>query len=199
MKIKVEDVSVPTSWNELNLRQLKEISIINEKDPTERIKKYIEIVTELDNKLIECLDSDDLVKIWSHIDFIEYVKLEPLKEDKFTIDGVDYGIVNSDYVKVIEYIEGMSYIENPVDKMEYIIVALLRPIVDGKIENYDMEKCNARIENFLENCSAVVSYTIVDFFFHMSQDYTKSTLISLEQKMKEKLEKEIGSTQNGVG
>lgn len=202
MKVTLEDLQVPTSWDELNLQQLKEISSITEEDKLVRLREYVKVVLDLEDKLIDCMEVEQLLEIWKHINFIEQKEIMRSDDKIFEVDGKKFGLVQGDYMKLIEYVEAVAYIANPIENFEKIVVALLRPILtedeygNYTIEDYDMVECNARQQFMLEKCSAPVAYQVLDFFLLTIQDYIKDTLTSLEETIKEE---NNGSVKNGDG
>lgn len=194
MKVELLDIEVPTSWDEITLRQFKKIMKINEKDDlVDRIQDYIETILPLNKELISMLEINHYEMIWEKLNWIENIEIKPLKDKMFEIDGILYGLAQEDYLTLVEYIEASSYSNNNyIDNLEKVVVALLRPVKEKKkykkydLEPYDMKACNDRVDIMLDNCPADVAYTVLDFFLGTVKIYLKDIQRGLKTKTKEK-------------
>ncbi len=148
MKMKLENVSLPTCNEHLNIEQLQKIALIDSSlEDIDRFKEAVTIITDLSREIVDMLGEEDLIKISKHISFIYDDNPEIYTIDKntiWTIDNVDYGVIKEDF-KLIEWLETLN-ISTDTDLLKSLptmLPVIIRRIKEKNGDEYILEDYNS--------------------------------------------------------
>ena len=170
--------NVPSSWDEVTLKQYQEIERYYEgKDKGFDIREVLHILTNHTEDEINMLPLDFLEKVMERLSFIT----EPIKEEEprnwIEIDGERYTVHTEQQLKTGEYIASDTLLK--VDKHNYsgLLAILCRKngeIYDSKFEN---EVLDDRIKLF-EKQPITKIFCIIGFFLQLYIASMTPTLLS---------------------
>lgn len=211
MKLELKDVKLPNYWQEISIRQMRDmISSQIDKDITlrEKILNYLSIVISLPKDILKKCDDKQLMSLYKKIEWFDNTKIKDIDMTNhiLNIDGVEYGVSKLDEKSLDEFIDGESSIDasDRLLKIEEVISISTRPIIekyeDGsyKLEPYDYIKCNARREMLIDTIDAEVGYNIYAFFLFKDSSLFNVINGFLTQRM-EKMTNNLGSVKSGDG
>ena len=162
------NINVPTSWNDITLRQFVKLMRLQEEEGKEEpsIVDIMAVLTDTDKKYIYSLPSDFANTIMAHLLFLN----EPLKEEpkaEVEINGEKYKINYMEKLKFGEYTDANTVMAN--DKFDY--ASLLAILCRKEGEKYDDDFIADHIEKRTEmwnNQPITKVYPLVCFFLTLS-------------------------------
>ena len=162
------NITVPTSWDEITLKQFITLMKLQEEEGKEEpsIVDIMAVLTGTDKKYIYSLPSDFANTIMAHLLFLN----KPLKEEpkaEVIIDGNLYKINYMEKLKFGEYTDANTVMAN--DKFDYASLLAILCRREGEIydDDYIAEHLDERIELWNDQPITVV-YPLVCFFLLLS-------------------------------
>lgn len=161
---------VPDTWEEVTLSQFNVIQSIIDNEELSALKKSVKILSNLlnvDEKTISKIPLAESKKI--DLSFIN-TEIPKKVEQKFVIDGVTYKPVDFKNISLGEYADLDYYMNKDIMSNIHLITAILvRPEIDGEIEEYDEETVEQRAKIFYERMNIVQLMSVTSFFLTINQ------------------------------
>ena len=162
------NITVPTSWDEITLKQFITLMKLQEEEGKEEpsIVDIMAVLTGTDKKYIYSLPSDFANTIMAHLLFLN----KPLKEEpkaEVIIDGNLYKINYMEKLKFGEYTDANTVMAN--DKFDYASLLAILCRREGEIydDDYIAEHLDERTEMW-NNQPITKVYPLVYFFLTLS-------------------------------
>ena len=162
------NITVPTSWDEITLKQFITLMKLQEEENKEDVSliDIMAVLTGTDKKYIYSLPSDFANTIMAHLLFLN----KPLKEEpkaEVIIDGNLYKINYMEKLKFGEYTDANTVMAN--DKFDYASLLAILCRREGEIydDDYIAEHLDERIEMW-NNQPITKVYPLVCFFLTLS-------------------------------
>ena len=162
------NITVPTSWDEITLKQFITLMKLQEEEGKEEpsIVDIMAVLTGTDKKYIYSLPSDFANTIMAHLLFLN----KPLKEEpkaEVIIDGNLYKINYMEKLKFGEYTDANTVMAN--DKFDYASLLAILCRREGEIydDDYIAEHLDERTEMW-NNQPITKVYPLVCFFLTLS-------------------------------
>lgn len=170
--------NVPSSWDEVTLKQYQEIERYYEgKDKGFDIREVLHILTNHSEDEINMLPIDFLEKIMGSLSFLQ----EPIKEEEprnwIDIDGDRYSVHTENQLKTGEYIAADTALKSDKHNYSGLLAILCRKdgeLYDSKFENEVLE---SRIKLF-EAQPITKIFCIIGFFLQLYITSMTPTLLS---------------------
>ena len=181
------NIEVPTSWNEVTLKQFDKIlEISNNKDLTiaEREIRLIATLTNTDISVIQYLDAPSFQNISNNLSFLNTKPEKKVPVDSFVLNGKDY---HADLTPVNwtagQFLDYKVLAGEDIDKKAARLIACFvypeaAAYNDG---SYDVEDVVNDINEYM-TVSEVTGFT--DFFMLQYTAYAKALLAYSERKIK---------------
>ena len=181
------NIEVPTSWNEVTLKQFDKIlEISNNKDLTiaEREIRLIATLTNTDISVIQYLDAPSFQNISNNLSFLNTKPEKKVPVDSFVLNGKDY---HADLTPVNwtagQFLDYKVLAGEDIDKKAARLIACF-VYPEGAAYNdgsYDVEDVVNDINEYM-TVSEVTGFT--DFFMLQYTAYAKALLAYSERKIK---------------
>lgn len=181
------NIEVPTSWNEVTLKQFDKIlEISNNKDLTiaEREIRLIATLTNTDISVIQYLDAPSFQNISNKLSFLNTKPEKRVPVDSFVLNGKDY---HADLTPVNwtagQFLDYKVLAGEDIDKKAARLIACF-VYPEGAAYNdgsYDVEDVVNDINEYM-TVSEVTGFT--DFFMLQYVAYAKALLAYSERKIK---------------
>ena len=181
------NIEVPTSWNEVTLKQFDKIlEISNNKDLTiaEREIRLIATLTNTDISVIQYLDAPSFQNISNNLSFLNTKPEKKVPVDSFVLNGKDY---HADLTPVNwtagQFLDYKVLAGEDIDKKAARLIACF-VYPEGAAYNdgsYDVEDVVNDINEYM-TVSEVTGFT--DFFMLQYVAYAKALLAYSERKIK---------------
>ena len=181
------NIEVPTSWNEVKLKQFDKIlEIRNNKDLTiaEREIRLIATLTNTDISVIQYLDAPSFQNISNKLSFLNTKPEKKVPVDSFVLNGKDY---HADLTPVNwtagQFLDYKVLAGEDIDKKAARLIACF-VYPEGAAYNdgsYDVEDVVNDINEYM-TVSEVTGFT--DFFMLQYTAYAKALLAYSERKIK---------------
>lgn len=172
-------ITLPTSWEAVNLKQFAAIQTKIQQEEVDIIEKYIDIISILSNEkqsTIMRMPMDTLRKAIEYIDFINTLPTETKIKNSFEVNGVKYnGTLDITKLTAGQYIDIKTFCENNEDIFDNLnnIMAVIY-VEDG--QEYDGAKHANRARIFAEHLSINDVYGFCLFFSTLLNDLTQDIL-----------------------
>ena len=182
MKVKI---TVPTSLNEITLKQYKHFVKIQKDNTDDKFLQTKMIETFCDVKFTDVMklkfkDSQEICKILT-----ELFEQKPELVKHFKLDNIEYGFNPSlDDLSLGEYIDLDTYIGD-WDNIEKAMNVLYRPITNKYKHKYSIEDYKVEPNNNLLNMPMDAVTSSIFFFYHLGMELSQVMLNSLENSLKE--------------
>ena len=181
------NIEVPTSWNEVTLKQFDKIlEISNNKDLTiaEREIRLIATLTDTEISVIQNLDAPSFQNISNNLSFLNTKPEKKVPVDSFVLNGKDY---HADLTPVNwtagQFLDYKVLAGEDIDKKAARLIACF-VYPEGAAYNdgsYDVEDVVNDINEYM-TVSEVTGFT--DFFMLQYTAYAKALLAYSERKIK---------------
>lgn len=171
-------ITVPTSWNEINLKTYSEIERFYEnKDENFDVRQVVHILCGLSEDYINMLPLEFLEIIMDKLTFLQSKPEEKEASNKIVIKGETYQVNVMEKLKVGEYVAVDTVMKS--DKHNYAAILGILCRKEGEIydSRYEAEVLNDRIKMFEEQ-SIVDILPIVGFFLNCYVASVIPTLLS---------------------
>lgn len=161
-----EVYNLPESWSEVYLEQFNNIQAISCDQKMRPPQKSIAILATLlkaDKKVVGKIPSEYSSQI--DISFLDK-QIEKSVEKEIEIDGIKYVPMLDFKKQCIAETADLDYYLNKgvMENIHYMAAIIVRPLVNGKIEEYDNETLEERANIFKEKMNIVQLMTITGFF-----------------------------------
>ena len=187
-KIHLGNYKIAKSWDDVTLLQWQNyLKKLNEKGTQELdIIDTLEAFSDIPRDVIEQIPSDLFDKVFGHLKWLgEDVTPEP--SNTITIDGEIYQINHMEKLKVKEYLDLNTIMENDRFNYSAIFAILCRKPDEEYNQEFVADKFEKRAEMF-ENISAIEGMKLIAFFLTL---YLESVRHSQNSLMVEKYKAEL--------
>ena len=174
--------NVPTSWNEVTLRQYQEIERYYEgKDEHFDVRKVLNILTNHTEDEINMLPLEYLEEIMEKLNFLASLPKEEEPRNWCEINGERYSVHTEQKLKTGEYIASDTALKG--DKHNYAAIMAVLCRKDGELydSHFENEVLEGRIKLF-EQQPVTKILPIISFFLRLYAVSMMPTLLSLEAK-----------------
>lgn len=185
--------NVPTSWDELTLKQYQEIERFYEKNDKKEID-IVEFLSILSNHTIDEINNlpvDFLDILLAQISFLQTKPQEKEPTNKITIGDDTYKIHFQNEMKVGEYVATDAVLKNDKHNYAAIMAILCRKDNEPYDAHFENEVLPKRIEMF-ENAPITDILPLVSFFLQLYVASETPSLLSM------KVEEAIDHIQNRI-
>ena len=194
-------IKIPTSLNEITLRQYKRFLKIQESEKNTRFlnAKMIEIFCNIkldEVMLLKVSDAEEISNILT-----ELFEGKPSLVTKFKIGKVEYGFQPQlDDMSLGEYIDLDTFVGD-WDNMEKAMNVLYRPIIVKLKDKYSIEEYKVCTEQNLLDMPMDAVLSSIFFFWNLGLDLSTTMMSYLgeEQETTEALTQYLNSQKNGAG
>ena len=194
-------IKIPTSLNEITLRQYKRFLKIQESEKNTRFlnAKMIEIFCDIrldEVMLLKVSDAEEISNILT-----ELFEGKPSLVTKFKIGKVEYGFQPQlDDISLGEYIDLDTFIGD-WDNMEKAMNVLYRPIIVKLKDKYSIEEYKVGTEQNLLDMPMDAVLSSIFFFWNLGLDLSTTMMSYLgeEQETTEALTQYLNSQKSGDG
>ena len=192
-------VTIPTSLNEITLRQYKHFLKIAEnlEDTTFLNAKMVEIFCSMklaDVMKLKLVDVQEITEVISNM-FDEKPKLVK----RFDLKGVDYGFITDlDELSLGEYIDLDNHIGD-WSTIEKAMNVLYRPVIAKLKDKYTIEEYRVGQDEFLLDMPLDAAMSSVFFLWNLGMELSQTMMNSLETGEGEVLTKFLNSQKSGGG
>ena len=154
---------VPSSWNDITLKQYQDIERLHDSDKEFDIRDYIHILCNKTEDDVNALPLEFLEKIMEKLSFIQ----EPIKEiepsNKLKIDGIEYSVHTEQQLKTGEYVAASTVLKEDKHNYAAILAILCRKEGETYDSTFENEVVEDRIKMY-EKESIVNVLSIINFF-----------------------------------
>lgn len=174
--------NVPTSWDEVTLRQYQEIERYYEgKDEHFDVRKVLNILTSHTEDEINMLPLEYLEEIMEKLNFLASLPKEEEPRNWCEINGERYSVHTEQKLKTGEYIASDTALKG--DKHNYAAIMAVLCRKDGELydSHFENEVLEGRIKLF-EQQPVTKILPIISFFLRLYAVSMMPTLLSLEAK-----------------
>lgn len=174
--------NVPTSWDEVTLRQYQEIERYYEgKDEHFDVRKVLNILTNHTEDEINMLPLEYLEEIMEKLNFLSSLPKEEEPRNWCEINGERYSVHTEQKLKTGEYIASDTALKG--DKHNYAAIMAVLCRKDGELydSHFENEVLEGRIRLF-EQQPVTKILPIISFFLRLYAVSMMPTLLSLEAK-----------------
>ena len=174
------NIKVPTSLNEITLKQYKKFLSVQEKndDPNFIQAKMMEIFCGVSHKFASLMKYSDVEKITGSINemFLE----KPALITSFKLNGKEYGFIPKlDDMTLGEYIDLDSF-TGDYDNIEIAMNVLYRPIKHKLKNKYTIQEYDPKTKEDLLNMPMDAVVSSLFFFLNLGMELSEITLNSLK-------------------
>ena len=184
-------ISLPESIADITLEQSVQLDKLNAKrdtlDDMSFIKRFLVIFTGMKYRDIGSINVDDFNMMFAQV--TKALETESPFQDRFTLDGIEYGFVpNLDEITIGEYIDLSNY-GNSLDTMNKVMAVLFRPVISTdsfgnyEIASYDGTKNRA---NIMKQAPMNIVSGMLVFFCSLSRELRNHILKSTEEVEEQK-------------
>ena len=174
--------NVPTSWDDVTLRQYQEIERYYEgKDEHFDVRKVLNILTNHTEDEINMLPLEYLEEIMEKLNFLSSLPKEEEPRNWCEINGERYSVHTEQKLKTGEYIASDTALKG--DKHNYAAIMAVLCRKDGELydSHFENEVLEGRIKLFEEQPVTKI-LPIISFFLRLYAVSMMPTLLSLEAK-----------------
>ena len=194
------EINVPTSLNEITLRQYQKFLKVSEENPEGSFlnAKMIEIFCGIplsDSYKLKMSSVQAIVDILT-----EMLNETPAHIDKFTLDGVVYGFVpDLDEMTLGEYVD-IDGNASDWQKMHTAMSVLYRPVITNKGGKYNIKEYTADNPENMKDMPLGAAIGSLFFFYNLGIELSKHTILSSSnQQEMETIHSMLTSGENGDG
>jgi hypothetical protein len=192
-------INIPSSLNEITLRQYKQFLDIQKENKEDRFlnAKMIQVFCKVSLEQVMRLklsDSESIVKIIS-----DMFEEKPALVKKFKIGKTEYGFhPELDAMTLGEYIDLDTFISD-WDNMEKAMNVLYRPVLVSVKERYSIEDYNIDTASDMLDMPMDAVMSAVFFLWNLGIELSTAMTNSLDNQETELLTQYLNSQKNGVG
>ena len=192
-------INIPSSLNEITLRQYKQFLDIQKENKEDRFlnAKMIQVFCKVNLEQVMRLklsDSESIVKIIS-----DMFEEKPALVKKFKIGKTEYGFhPELDAMTLGEYIDLDTFISD-WDNIEKAMNVLYRPVLVSVKERYSIEDYNIDTASDMLDMPMDAVMSAVFFLWNLGIELSTAMTNSLDNQETELLTQYLNSQKNGVG
>ena len=192
-------INIPSSLNEITLRQYKQFLDIQKENKEDRFlnAKMIQVFCKVNLEqvmLLKLSDSESIVKIIS-----DMFEQKPALVKKFKLGKTEYGFhPELDAMTLGEYIDLDTFISD-WDNMEKAMNVLYRPVLVSVKERYSIEDYNIDTASDMLDMPMDAVMSAVFFLWNLGIELSTVMTSSLDSQETELLTQYLNSQKNGVG
>ena len=192
-------INIPSSLNEITLRQYKQFLDIQKENKEDRFlnAKMIQVFCKVsleDVMRLKLSDSESIVKIISNM-----FEQKPALVKKFKIGKTEYGFhPELDAMTLGEYIDLDTFISD-WDNMEKAMNVLYRPVLVSVKERYSIEDYNIDTASDMLDMPMDAVMSAVFFLWNLGIELSTAMTNSLDNQETELLTQYLNSQKSGVG
>ena len=188
--MKNKTITIPESWDDINLGQYLEFlqTDFKELGEIQKMTRVISILTDIEEETIQNYNLDEINYIINQLSWC-YLKSDGLLNNIVTIDNVKYGVIkNLSSIKVGEWIDIEGNMDNFKGNLHKILSVIYRPVTkyrsddDYEIEDYDANTAKIRSELFLLKFKTSDAMSASLFFWSFVENYLENMVEYLEQE-----------------
>ena len=193
------EITVPTSLNEITLRQYQKFLKIQENNPEGNFldAKMIEIFCGIplsDSYKLKMASATAIIDILT--DLLSQTNTKHVQ--RFKLNGVEYGFIpDLDEMSLGEYID----LDNNASKWENMHIAmnvLYRPIKDSKAGRYNIEEYKTSDPDKMLDMPLDAAIGSLFFFYQLGIELSKHTILSSNLEEMEDIQEQLTLEKNGV-
>ena len=196
-------ITLPEDISDITLEQSqKYLAIIRREDINQfdKTKRIVVLFTGLKRREVELIDVGDYDVIVKQIN--KALDLDVNFENKFTINGVEYGFIPKlDEITAGEYIDLSTYGTNP-ETLHKVMAVLFRPVIlSDSFGNYEIESytSNSEYADIMRQAPMNAVNGMLVFFCLLSSELQIHTLKFIATVRAEARLKQVITSRNGVG
>ena len=192
-------INIPSSLNEITLRQYKQFLDIQKENKDDRFlnAKMIQVFCKVNLEqvmLLKLSDSESIIKIIS-----DMFEQKPALVKKFKLGKTEYGFhPELDAMTLGEYIDLDTFISD-WDNMEKAMNVLYRPVLVSVKERYSIEDYNIDTASDMLDMPMDAVMSAVFFLWNLGIELSTAMTNSLDNQETELLMQYLNSQKNGVG
>lgn len=178
-------IKVPTSLNDITVKQFQDISIISENDNFDGYRldsEILKIVLRIDN--VDNISKKDRNILLKDIENALLNKGE--FQNRFTLNGIEYGLIpNFDNITNGEYIDLIKYSQS-IETLHNFLAVAYRPIKDkDRFGNYSIVDYNGTSEHYnnMLELPMSISKGVEGFFLTIYNDLKTFITMSTAQEV----------------
>jgi len=193
------NITIPTSLEDITLRQYKKFLKLQEKVTDERLlnAKMIEIFCGIKFEqvmLLKLSDSQEIIDL-----LLKIFESKPSLVSKFKLNGIEYGFhPELDDLTLGEYIDLDTFIGD-WDNMEKAMNVLYRPVLVKMKDKYSIDSYVLENDVFLLDMPMDAVMSSIFFLWNLGLDLSTIMTNSLDNKESQVLTQYLNSQRNGVG
>lgn len=207
---KVLKLKLPDHIGEITLGQYQEDEALKADKSikkSELYKRRIALYCGIDYSQLQRIKKKDCTKLLNQIDTA--LTLTPAFENRFTMDGVEYGFIpNLDKIE-LDVFEGMSFgefvdgeaVADKVEELHHLMAILFRPVTKSdRFGNYQIEEYNGTFNTAekMKGMPLSIVNMALDFFLRLSQELGTRILMYMPDLIRERGEL-LDTLKNGDG
>ena len=192
-------INIPSSLNEITLRQYKQFLDIQKENKDDRFlnAKMIQVFCKVNLEQVMRLklsDSESIVEIISNM-----FEQKPALVKKFKLGKTEYGFhPELDAMTLGEYIDLDTFISD-WDNMEKAMNVLYRPVLVSVKERYSIEDYNIDTASDMLDMPMDAAMSAIFFLWNLGIELSTAMTNSLDNQETELLTQYLNSQKNGVG
>ena len=164
-------ITVPTSLNDITLKQYKEFASLKDLTDTQLQIETIKIFCNIPYVSIRRMRADDITSITAQI--FDILENKSSLINKFKMDGIEYGFIpNLDEMSFGEYVDLDTYI-GKWEEIEKAMAVLYRPVTLKKGDKYIIEEYEPGNFQMYNNMPLGIVFGSVVFFYNLGIDLCK--------------------------
>lgn len=190
--VKEKEYEIPTSFKEMSVEKLIEITNVNEEGIFAKSKEYLKIfVEDLDDDEIDNISIESFNKIVDLFSYIDIDIANITEEKEIEIDGIIYAYPSTfEEIKLGEWVDSEYVINQSLKQGKKNAIfdnihKLMAIYVRQKGEKYNSNNNKKREELFLEKINAEYAINFANFFLKIAMGYMFHIVTSLVAKAKE--------------
>mgnify|MGYP003633038583 FL=1 len=193
------NITIPTSLEDITLRQYKKFLKLQEKVTDERLlnAKMIEIFCGIKFEqvmLLKLSDSQEIIDL-----LLKIFESKPSLVSKFKLNGIEYGFhPELDELTLGEYIDLDTFIGD-WDNMEKAMNVLYRPVLVKMKDKYSIDSYVLENDVLLLDMPMDAVMSSIFFLWNLGLDLSTIMTNSLDNKESQVLTQYLNSQRNGVG
>ncbi len=179
--METQKIRIPENWNEVSLGTYQEIANIKTESDAIRLKETIFLLTGVD---ITKIPVTEINKITTNLQWLNSLPDDKNLKTIIVIDSVQYSLIGKfESISLGEWIDLEEFIKDHVNNLHKIMAVIYRPVINGKLEDYDTESLYTRAELFEDKMFIGDVYATMIFFFVIGMNFTKAFSTSLEAQL----------------
>lgn len=168
-------ITVPDSWDEINIETLQELS------RAKSIYDKISIIIDQDPEYIKKFDTDTFNRLSNALGWIHSFPGEDQVKKLIVVDGLEYGLIDRFSSFLLgQWMDIEEYLKEPIENIHKIMALFYRPVLttlrDGSLilDDYDSKEAKVRAEVFKTHMKVSDAYSALVFFSLIEKESLKT-------------------------